>query len=300
VAEVLKDNPNIGRLVCQEFFSRKRQSCGTGFASVVGKADAVFVTRMDVRVVLPLLRHVHRRRIVGLSNLCELRSLRGWLRVAPFFAGKCIMNPDEDLHEAERLWLLAKSVDARQHLPQKPYPPTLSYALVELPPSPYLIIHPGANIPEKCWSLDGFAEVGRILTSRFALTVIVGAEGDRARCDALTQGIPGSLNQCGRYSLPQLATLSSKCALYLGNDTGSTHLAAATGCPIVAIEWDDVQARRWGPYRPHDPTARPVWHRYLNEEPHDSWVQRLASVTIDEVLNACNAVLAAAETRVCH
>jgi heptosyltransferase-3 len=51
----------------------------------------------------------------------------------------------------------------------------------------------------------------------------------------------------GSLSWTQLAGLLAKASLYVGPDTSVTHLAAATGCPTVAL-YGPTDPRRWGPW----------------------------------------------------
>jgi heptosyltransferase-3 len=50
----------------------------------------------------------------------------------------------------------------------------------------------------------------------------------------------------GRLSWPQIAALIAGARLYVGPDTSVTHLAAASGCPTVAL-YGPTDPRLWGP-----------------------------------------------------
>ena len=51
----------------------------------------------------------------------------------------------------------------------------------------------------------------------------------------------------GQLDWPQLSALLSKARVYIGPDTSVTHLAAASGCPTVAI-YGPTDPRLWGPW----------------------------------------------------
>jgi ADP-heptose:LPS heptosyltransferase/GT2 family glycosyltransferase len=91
-----------------------------------------------------------------------------------------------------------------------------------------------ANVRLKTWPPERFAAALAHLRERHALpTLLVGHE---AEADHL-RAIPGAA-ACwlGREGdLPLLAALIARSALFLGNDTGALHLAAAAGVPVVAV-----------------------------------------------------------------
>lgn len=97
-----------------------------------------------------------------------------------------------------------------------------------------------ANVRIKTWPADRFAAVLREIRGRHGLrALVVGHESERAHLEAVVAGAgPDSgaalwLGQDG--SLPTLAALLAAAALYLGNDTGAMHLAAALGVPVAAV-----------------------------------------------------------------
>jgi ADP-heptose:LPS heptosyltransferase/GT2 family glycosyltransferase len=96
-----------------------------------------------------------------------------------------------------------------------------------------------ANVRLKTWSAENFATTLRHLWEQYDLrALLIGNESERAYLEALAA-------QCGpqapalwigdAQSLPTLAALIADARLYLGNDTGAMHLAAALDVPTVAI-----------------------------------------------------------------
>jgi heptosyltransferase-3 len=92
-----------------------------------------------------------------------------------------------------------------------------------------IAIHPGSGSSRKNWPLARFVEVARCLES----------DGERAAWVAgpAEDGLvlpPGTLT----WRDPDLRTLAgslARCRLYVGNDSGVTHLAAACGCPTLVL-----------------------------------------------------------------
>ncbi len=98
-----------------------------------------------------------------------------------------------------------------------------------------------ANVKLKTWPPDRFAAAIAHLHARHGLpTLLVGHEAERAYLESLRLSVPPSLPRPllwlgGDAALPRLAELVAGAALYLGNDTGAMHLAAALGVRTVGI-----------------------------------------------------------------
>jgi ADP-heptose:LPS heptosyltransferase len=111
---------------------------------------------------------------------------------------------------------------------------------------PYAVIHPSSVMATKRWEPSRFAAVARELAAR-DLTIVVTA-GPREESHALevAQQIEGTVILLG-LSIPELAELIRGARVYIGNDSGPMHLAAAVGTPTVAV-WGSSDSRRWRPW----------------------------------------------------
>jgi heptosyltransferase-2 len=98
---------------------------------------------------------------------------------------------------------------------------------------------PGATRAVKRWPLERYAELAGWLRERFgAKLLILGSDRDRAEGERLKNlAGPGVHNLAGLLSLRQSGAALSRCGLFIGNDSGTKHLAAAAGCPVVEISW---------------------------------------------------------------
>ena len=109
-------------------------------------------------------------------------------------------------------------------------------------------IHPGGNWIYKLWPSENFAEIGDILISDFHAQILLFAGPDeqafQGKVAAMMKYQPIIVNE---PSLRRVAALINRCHLYLGNDTGTTHIAAAVGTPVVAI-FGSTNHIRSGPY----------------------------------------------------
>jgi len=99
-------------------------------------------------------------------------------------------------------------------------------------------ISPGAaNSEAKQWLPERFAEVARRLAAEWRAEVAVfGTTGEQALCGhvAALAG-PGAHNLAGRTTLGQFLDMAAACLVVVTNDSGSMHIAAAAGAPLVAV-----------------------------------------------------------------
>ena len=112
----------------------------------------------------------------------------------------------------------------------------------KLAPGKWIAIHPGSGSERKNWKLEyWFTLLQWVQTKTDWNALLVGGEAEGTRLDELTPAIgKGRLHRAECLPLADLAALLAQCELFVGHDSGITHLAAATGCKVVAI---------WGPSR---------------------------------------------------
>ncbi len=95
---------------------------------------------------------------------------------------------------------------------------------------------PGTKMPAKRWKVENFWNVGHKLIKQYDIFPIVfGDQSDRLVGDALVRSWKRGCNTAGELSVRQSSALLKKCDVYIGNDTGTMHLAAAVKTPCVAI-----------------------------------------------------------------
>jgi heptosyltransferase-2 len=109
-------------------------------------------------------------------------------------------------------------------------------------------IHPGSGSPKKNWPRERFAELSSLLEPQGLATIWVLGPAEMERPElaelAVRAGPPsGCLSDA---SLVEVAALLSRVRVYVGNDSGVTHLAAALGTPTVAL-FGPSEAAVWGP-----------------------------------------------------
>ncbi len=111
-------------------------------------------------------------------------------------------------------------------------------------------INPGSVWPTKKWLPERFAEVADWLTANYgAKIVFVGSAGDRDDINKVLSKIKHQyIDLCGETNLKELATLISRCSLFITNDSGPMHIAAAFHVPLVAIFGSTTKELGFAPY----------------------------------------------------
>ncbi|MCB2191087.1 MAG: lipopolysaccharide heptosyltransferase II [Deltaproteobacteria bacterium] len=112
---------------------------------------------------------------------------------------------------------------------------------------------PGAAFgPAKQWPAERFAQTARQLADRFDAVLLFGSAGEAAACEAVVQGLNGMAvrNLAGATDLGQALALVERTDLFITNDSGLMHAAAALKRPTVAVfgSTNPVTTRPLGPH----------------------------------------------------
>ncbi len=115
------------------------------------------------------------------------------------------------------------------------------------PTGPVVVVHPGSGgfSSARRWPASNFAAVADALARQGARIALVGRPGDGADAVSAAMNAPAT-DLTGQTTLHQLAALLQKADLFIGGDSGVTHVAAACGTPLVAI-FGPTNASAWGP-----------------------------------------------------
>lgn len=109
-------------------------------------------------------------------------------------------------------------------------------------------VAPGSKWASKIWDEARYQEVvARLILEKGCYPVIFGGEEDHAIGERLIAVWGTGSNAAGELNVRESAALLTECAIYLGNDTGTMHLAAAVGTPCIAIFAAIDWKGRWWP-----------------------------------------------------
>jgi len=110
-------------------------------------------------------------------------------------------------------------------------------APVTTPGGAIVAIHPGARKKMRQWKPERFAQIARRLYDAYGTSIVLLAgAGEKDLLDAIERqmGFPAVLKSC-HLSLLDMAAVFSECRLFIGNDSGPGHIAAAVGCPTLSL-----------------------------------------------------------------
>jgi len=117
-------------------------------------------------------------------------------------------------------------------------------------PSQCVCVHPGAQLASRRWPPERFARVADALAVEGHTVLLTGTAGEAAITCAVAGAMRSrAIDLTGRTSLGSLAALVAKARLVVCNDTGISHVAAATKTPSVVVSCG-ADTARWAPLDP--------------------------------------------------
>ncbi len=120
----------------------------------------------------------------------------------------------------------------------------------------YVVLHPTPRCIYKRWKLQHWKDLIQKVQDLGLQVVITGAKGkeEGEYLNEILEGTQGVINLAGMLSFGQVAALIKNAKAFVGTDTSTTHVAAATGTPTIAL-FGPTNARAWGPWSPNQSEA---------------------------------------------
>jgi ADP-heptose:LPS heptosyltransferase len=122
--------------------------------------------------------------------------------------------------------------------------------------APILALGPTANWTGKVWPPERFAALAAALRDRLPRVAVFAGPGafEASLAAPLLAALPQAIDLTGRLTLSEAAACLARCALFVGNDSGLMHLAAAAGTATLGLFGPTPAAE----YGPAGRMARPV------------------------------------------
>jgi ADP-heptose:LPS heptosyltransferase len=157
---------------------------------------------------------------------------------------------------------------------------------------PFVLVHPAAAFSTKQWPAGCFADLCRRMDKAGVSLVITAGPGQESLLTEIQALGVGGARFLDPLPLRQFSAVASLCDLYVGNDTGATHIAAALGRRIVVV-FGSSDFRVWRPWNVEHRLVRhdlpcvpcPGYYCPLYGEP-----LCIRSVTVDAVLEAVRSI----------
>ena len=162
-----------------------------------------------------------------------------------------------------------------------------------------------SDLNMKAWALSNFLELGRRLINSYdAGIVIVGGIEEEDRWKIIMEALGCNIASFLGYPVDETAAIIEQCDLFVGNDSGPTHLAASVGTPVVGLygPTNYCRTRQYGPETrivrnefPCSPCWCPLdWERFERlavKRKGCMPAKCLQTLKVDQVFFACSDVL---------
>lgn len=165
--------------------------------------------------------------------------------------------------------------------------------------APYAVFHPIANFFTKEWPFERYAALARTLEQEHGLALVfIAGEGEGAKLDAVARAHGKALIRLEGLPLLELVALLERAALFVGNDSGPAHIAAALNRPLVVL-FGSSNSTVWRPWRAsHEIVQNPYACNPCRGDRCYAFAQPecILSITLEQVRAAVERVLAPASS----
>ncbi len=167
--------------------------------------------------------------------------------------------------------------------------------------TPVLGLGPTANWPPKAWPAERFAALAAQLTGPEGILpgariAVFGAPDERDAAGKVIEALPADrrIDLVGRAGLPIIAACLARLSLYVGNDSGLAHMAAAVGTPTLAL-FGPSHPEIYAPWGDGTAVARTALsYEALIGTPgydhHDHSMRLMDSLSVDEAAGQADAL----------
>ena len=109
------------------------------------------------------------------------------------------------------------------------------------------LIHPAAAFETKRWPAENFARIADDVAARGLLPVVIVSPKEKQVLEALVAQSTTRMISFDNLSLPEVVALAARARLFIGNDSGIAHIAAAVETPCVVI-FGSSNVAHWRPW----------------------------------------------------
>jgi len=163
---------------------------------------------------------------------------------------------------------------------------------------PFALVHPSSLYHTKQWSAENFARIVEYLSTLGISSIAVASRSESSVLKMLSAAARTPVTTADDLSLPEITALASEATVFIGNDSGIAHIAAAVDTPSVVV-FGSSNRVHWRPwtnaaneivFNPFECQPCPGYECKVYGEP-----RCILSVTSDQVVNAVERVLARKE-----
>src|SRR5215470_8224708 len=252
-SEILKDNPILDRLIEVDTKALRRGlMSGETLRAPRQQLRRLRASAFDVAIDFQGLL-----KSASIARLSGARRVFGYSReglrepASAFFLSKRVHVPKKThvIFKALQLVQGALGIAAPTDASELSFPIGIpdqarveASAEIDKTDSPYVILNPGGGWPTKLWSAERFGRLADSLWSHFGLhSLITHGPGEEELAASVVKASLSGKARAVNLSLKGFYLLARHARVYVGGDTGPTHLAVAAGTPIVGLfgptEW---------------------------------------------------------------
>ena len=111
----------------------------------------------------------------------------------------------------------------------------------------YALLHPTSAFYTKQWPVDNFARTAEFLTEKGLNVIAIASKNENKVLDELKRESNIPITTFDDMTLPEITALASKAKVFVGNDSGIAHIAAAVGTPSVVV-FGSSNRNHWRPW----------------------------------------------------
>jgi ADP-heptose:LPS heptosyltransferase len=111
----------------------------------------------------------------------------------------------------------------------------------------FVLMHPAAAFDTKEWAAKNFARTAEFLSNKGLGIVAIATKKERSVLENLKAESRARIHTFDNFTLPEIAALASRARLFVGNDSGIAHIAAAVETPTVVI-FGSSNRYHWRPW----------------------------------------------------
>lgn len=158
---------------------------------------------------------------------------------------------------------------------------------------PFAVLHPGSARPEKMWNAKNWARLARFLRDEARLEVVLTGGTDTLELSQIQSirdlaGHDGLLPLAGATSIAELAAVIAQARVFVGVDTGASHIADLLGVPS-AVLFARTNPQHWGP---RGPKSLAVGAQGFSHHPHNFPKSEMDEIPYENLVDALCEILA--------
>jgi predicted lipopolysaccharide heptosyltransferase III len=162
--------------------------------------------------------------------------------------------------------------------------------------TPFVAIHPAAAFATKQWAAENFGRVAEELARQGLAVVVVTTGNQTGLVEDLKRNMAAPILSLADLSLPEITALLARARLFVGNDSGIAHIAAAVETPAVVV-FGSSNIAHWRPWSAAGTAAEVVYEEMECQPCHGYYCEKFAEpecikrVPVERVMAAAERVL---------